>query len=60
MPEARTVYVIDDEEAVRDSVMLLLEARFCCTKLRIGCGIPRTRIVSPAGVRHQRHAYAWD
>ena len=27
MPELRTVYVIDDEEAVRDSVMLLLEAR---------------------------------
>lgn len=27
MPEPRTVYVIDDEEAVRDSVMLLLESR---------------------------------
>ena len=27
MPELRTVYVIDDEEAVRDSVMLLLETR---------------------------------
>jgi two-component system response regulator FixJ len=27
MPEQRTVYVIDDEEAVRDSVAVLLEAR---------------------------------
>ena len=27
MPEQRTVYVIDDEEAVRDSVAFLLEAR---------------------------------
>ena len=27
MPEPRTIYVIDDEEAVRDSVTFLLEAR---------------------------------
>src|ERR1051325_7987715 len=27
MPEERSVYVIDDDEAVRDSVSLLLEAR---------------------------------
>lgn len=30
MPDARIVYVIDDEEAVRDSVSFLLEARELC------------------------------
>ena len=32
MPEHRIVYVIDDEEAVRDSVALLLEARELCVQ----------------------------
>ena len=32
MPEPRIVYVIDDEEAVRDSVALLLEARELCVQ----------------------------
>src|SRR5690348_4081257 len=32
MPESRTVYVIDDEEAVRDSVTFLLEAHELCVQ----------------------------
>ncbi|MGE0258629.1 MAG: response regulator FixJ [Alphaproteobacteria bacterium] len=32
MPEPRFVYVIDDEEAVRDSVAFLLEARGLCVR----------------------------
>jgi two-component system, LuxR family, response regulator FixJ len=32
MPEPRIVYVIDDEDAVRDSVALLLEARDFCVQ----------------------------
>jgi two-component system, LuxR family, response regulator FixJ len=32
MPETRIIYVIDDEDAVRDSVALLLEARDFCVQ----------------------------
>jgi two-component system response regulator FixJ len=38
MPEPRTVYVIDDEEAVRDSVAFLLEARELCVQCFASAG----------------------
>jgi hypothetical protein len=56
MPEPRLVYVIDDEEAVRDSMVLVLESRGRCTKLRIGCGIPQSGVLSAFRVRRHRHA----
>jgi len=65
MPEPRIVYVIDDEEPVRDSVAFLLEARelsvrsfpsadaFLAATPSLGPGCVLTDMQMP-GVRHQR------
>ena len=43
MPADRLVYIVDDDEAVRDSLSLLLEAQGCTVRTLFGAGISRRR-----------------
>ena len=61
MPAERRVYIVDDDEAVRDSLSVLLESRaYAVQKLWIGAGIPGSRPVTSRRVPDRRHSHARD
>jgi len=59
MPPERCVYIVDDDEAVRDSLSVLLESKaYAVRSFFIGPKIPRGRPVITCGMSDRRHTHA--